>query len=113
MSIIGKLHELSMYGLISSIICLFNEKISLTDLVHAGFHVEGVTTLFEAYMFWGTVLFIPIAVVGAFATKYGDHGEGLTFDSDNIVVIIFAQTLALPSGQCYIMNTTGGDIIGI
>jgi hypothetical protein len=37
------------------------------------------------------VLFIPIAIIGAFATKYGDGGEGLTFGSDNIVVIVFAH----------------------
>lgn len=47
--------------------------------------------MFEAYMFWGAMLFIPFAIIEAFATKYGDYGEGLTFDSDNIVVIIFAH----------------------
>ena len=36
-------------------------------------------------------MYIPIAIIGAFATKYGDGGEGLSFKSDNIIVIIFAH----------------------
>ena len=46
---------------------------------------------FNATLFWALVLFIPIATIGAIATKYRDYGEGLTFFSSNIVVIIFAH----------------------
>lgn len=42
-------------------------------------------------MFRASVLFIPIAVIGCFATKYSDDGEGLTFISDNLFVIFFAH----------------------
>lgn len=34
---------------------------------------------------------IPIAIIGAFAIKYVDDGEGLLFDSESIVVIIFGH----------------------
>lgn len=91
MSFLGKLHEISLYGLITNIICLFNGKTSFSSLWEAAFHPEGIAMMFEAYLFWASVLFIPLAVIGAFATKFGDGGEGLTFCSDNLVVIAFAH----------------------
>lgn len=91
MSCIGKLHELSLYGLISALISLFSGKTSITSLCRAGFHVSGFSTLFLAYLFWASAVFIPIALIGGFATRYGDGGEGLTFHSDNLVVIMFAH----------------------
>ena len=47
--------------------------------------------IFPCISFLACVLFIPIAVIGAFAAKYGDGGEGLTFKSDNLFVIFFAH----------------------
>jgi hypothetical protein len=91
MSIIGKLHEISLYGLISAIIALANGKITFETLKHAAFHPESFINAFVCYLFWASVLFIPIAIIGAFSTKYADGGEGLTFGSDNIVVIIFSH----------------------
>ena len=43
------------------------------------------------FLFWASALFIPIAIIGAFATKYCDNGEGLTFNSNNILVIAFSH----------------------
>lgn len=91
MSIIGKIHEISMYGLIMNIVCLIQDKYSFSTMINSAFHPSSFITVFQCYLFWATVAFIPIAVIGAFATKYRDYGEGLTFDSDNIVVIIFAH----------------------
>lgn len=36
-------------------------------------------------------MFVPIAIIGSFATKYGDDGEGLSFKSKNLFVIFFAH----------------------
>lgn len=91
MSIIGKLHEISLYGLITTIIFIFKEKVSVAQLLQASTEINSYTTFFYSFLFWASVLYIPIAIIGAFATKYGDGGEGLTFDSDNIFVIIFAH----------------------
>ena len=91
MSIIGKLHEISLYGLITTIIFIFKEKVSVAHLLQASTEINSYTTFFYSFLFWASVLYIPIAIIGAFATKYGDGGEGLTFDSDNIFVIIFAH----------------------
>lgn len=91
MSIIGKIHEISLYGLITSVICLCTGKITVKTLWESAFVVEGFLTIFQAYLFWSMVIFIPIAIVGAFATKYVDGGEGLTFVSDNIVIIFFSH----------------------
>ncbi|MBQ7921772.1 MAG: hypothetical protein IJ325_04230 [Clostridia bacterium] len=91
MVLIGKIHEISLYGLISAIICLANRLVSFDSLWNSAFDVTSFSTFFEAYLFWASVLFLPIAVIGAFATKYVDDGEGLLFKSDNIVVIIFAH----------------------
>ena len=42
-------------------------------------NVTNFSTFFLAFLFGACVLFIPIAIIGAFATKYGDGGEGLSF----------------------------------
>lgn len=91
MSILGKCHEISLYGLITTIICLCTGKTSFAALWDAKLHVTNFSSLFLAFLFWACSLYLPIAVIGAFATKYGDDGEGLLFTSDNIVVIIFAH----------------------
>ncbi len=91
MSIIGKFHEISFYSLISAIICLCTGKTSFAALWDAKLNITGFSTFFLAFLFWACVLFIPIAIIGAFATKYGDGGEGLSFKSGNVVVIIFAH----------------------
>lgn len=91
MSILGKIHEISFYSLLSTIICLCTGKTTFTDLWNAKLTVTNYSTFFLAFLFWACVLFIPIAIIGAFATKYGDNGEGLSFKSDNILVIIFAH----------------------
>lgn len=91
MSALGKLHEVSFYGLITTIICLAAKKVSVSTLVDYGFHPHGFPSFFFCYLFWATVLFIPIAVIGAYETKYVDHGEGLLFKSNFIFVIIFSH----------------------
>lgn len=91
MSILGKFHEISFYSLISTIVCLCTGKTTFAVLWGAKLNVTSFSTFFLAFLFWACVLFIPIAIIGAFTTKYGDDGEGLLFKSDNIVVIIFAH----------------------
>jgi len=91
MSILGKFHEVSFYSLISTIICLCTGKTTFAAIWDAKLNVTSYSTFFLAFLFWACVLFIPIAIIGAFATKYGDGGEGLSFKSDNIFVIIFAH----------------------
>lgn len=91
MSFLRKLHELSLYGLIANIVCLVNSKTTFLSLWEAAFHPSGIAMVFEAYLFWASVLFVPLAVICAFATKFGDGGEGLTFKSDNLIVIGFAH----------------------
>ena len=91
MSILGKFHEISFYSLISAMICLCTGNTTFSALWDAKLNVTSFSTFFLAFLFWACVLFIPIAIIGAFATKYGDDGEGLLFKSDNIVVIIFAH----------------------
>ncbi len=91
MSFIGTLHEISFYGLIVSIWGLICKKITIQQLISAATHPDGFKMIFLCYLFWASVLFIPLAVIGAFVTKYVDDGEGLSFSSDKIVVIIFAH----------------------
>ena len=91
MYILGKFHEVSFYGLITTIYCLCSGKATISELWGAKLNVTSFSTFFLAFLFWATVLFVPIAIIGAFATKYEDDGEGLYFKSDNIVVIIFAH----------------------
>ena len=91
MSFIGKLHEIVFYGLITNIVCIFRGKVNIQELWDAAFQIDGFHTCFLSYLFWSSVLFIPIAIICAFATKYSDNGEGLTFNSNNIIVILFAH----------------------
>lgn len=91
MSILEKFHEISFYSLISTIICLCTGKTTFSALWDAKLNVTNFTTFFLAFLFGVCVLFIPIAIIGAFVTKYGDGGEGLSFKSDNLFVIFFAH----------------------
>jgi hypothetical protein len=91
MSIVGKIHEISFYGLVVTIVCLIKNKLSFSALYYGAFHATNFITYFEFYLFWSSVLYIPIAIIGAFYTKYVDDGEGLLFDSDSILVIIFGH----------------------
>lgn len=91
MSIIGKLHEMSLYGLISAVVAFVSGKVSLSTMLQAALHPESFADIFVCYLFWASVLFVPIAIIGAFSTKYGDGGEGLTFSSGNILVILFSH----------------------
>ena len=91
MSFIGKLHEISFYGLLTTIALIALDKITIADLLKVATNASSFGTSFLAYLFWSSVLFIPLAIIGAFGTKYSDHGEGLSFHSDNIVVIAFAH----------------------
>lgn len=47
--------------------------------------------IFLSFLFWACVLSVPIAIISAFATKYRDGGEGLSFKSDLLLVIAFAH----------------------
>lgn len=91
MSLIGTFHEISMYGLIANIVCLVTGKVGFQELWYSALHPAGFIGIFLCYLFWASVLYIPIAIIGAFSTKYHDHGEGLTFFSNNILVIILAH----------------------
>lgn len=91
MSFIGKIHEISLYGFITAIVCLFVGKTSFEVLWESATHPISFAMFFNCIIFWESVLFIPIAIIGAFATKYSDGGEGLTFKSDNLAVIAFAH----------------------
>ena len=91
MSILGKFHEISFYGLISTIICLCTDKTTVPVLWDTKLNATNFSTFFLAFLFWACVLYIPIAIIGAFATKYGDGGKGLSFESDNLLIIIFAH----------------------
>ena len=91
MSILGKIHEISFYSLISTLICLCTGKTTFNELWDAKLKVTNFSTFFLAFLFWTGVIFIPVAIIGAFATKYGDNGEGLSFKSDNLFVIFFAH----------------------
>lgn len=91
MSILGKIHEVSFYSVLSSIVCLCMGKTTFSTLWDAKFNITSISTFYLVFLFWGSVLFIPIAIIAAFATKYGDEGEGLSFKSNNLFVIIFAH----------------------
>lgn len=91
MNIIGKLHEISFYGLVSTIIVVVLKIASATSLLHSSIHPEGFKGIFLCYLFWCCVLFLPIALLGALDTKKNDNGRGLSFVSHNIIVIIFAH----------------------
>lgn len=91
MSFIGKLHEISLYGLISAVVALICGKATFSSLYQASVHITNFSSFFLCYLFWASVAFLPIAVIGSFATKYSDDGEGLTFQSNNLAVIFFAH----------------------
>jgi len=91
MSFIGTLHEISFYGLLASGFGLVNGNFTVDMLKYAAFHPQSFPLFFMCYLFWASVLFLPIAIIGAISTKHKDCGEGLTFDSDNVVVIFFAH----------------------
>ena len=73
MSFIGKLHEIAFYALITVFGCTIKGAMPANVLT------------------WAAIIYIVIAIIGAFATKYADDGEGLSFISDNIIVIMFAH----------------------
>lgn len=91
MSILGKLHEISLYGLISTIICLCTGKATISSMWSARLNIDGFSSFFLVFLLGASVFFVPIAIIGAFYTKYADNGEGLSFESDKILVIIFAH----------------------
>lgn len=73
MSFIGKLHEIAFYALLTVIGC----------------YMKG--TMSARILFWTAVIFLVIAIISAFSTKYSDEGIGISFISDNIIVIMFAH----------------------
>lgn len=73
MSFIGKLHEIAFYALLTVIGCFMKGTMSSKILL------------------WTAVVYVVIAVIGAFSTKYSDEGIGISFISDNIIVIMFAH----------------------
>lgn len=73
MSFIGKLHEIAFYALITVIGCFMKGTMSSKILL------------------WTAVVYVVIAVIGAFSTKYSDEGIGISFISNNIIVIMFAH----------------------
>lgn len=91
MSILGKIHEILLYGVISAIICMVKGAISPAELFYSGLEPTGFIRIFYSYMFWSVILFLPISFIGALATKYLDYGRGLTFKSYKIVIIMFAH----------------------
>jgi hypothetical protein len=76
MEYLGKIHEIALYTLITSVIVMV---IGRPHLIY--------------FLFFGCALFffLLISIIGAVCTKYFDKGEGLTFQSDNVVVIMFAH----------------------
>ena len=108
MSGLGKIHEISFYGLCTAIFCLASGYMSFQELWASAFHPTGFLGIFFCYLFWASALFVPIAIIGAFSTKYADYGMGLSFDSDNILVIIFAhiaeEILGLISTPCWLLK---------
>jgi hypothetical protein len=91
MSFLGKLHEISLYGLLTTIICLLLKITSFEVLLQSSICVNSFVSLYNSILFWCSILFIPIAVICAFSTRYTDDGDGLTFKSDNLLVIAFAH----------------------
>lgn len=92
MSVLGKFHEITFYGLISSIVALVCDKLSLDRWADASIHVApGFLGFFISFLFWASILFIPIGIIDAFFTKYSDHGEGLSFNSNHLLIIFFAH----------------------
>ena len=88
---LGKVHEVFSYGLVATITCLIAGLTTITEILSYALQPAGVPAYFLFYLFWATFGFIPISVICAFATKYGDGGEGLLFTSDSIVIIMFGH----------------------
>ncbi len=91
MSFLGTLHQTAFYGLISAIVSLIGGKVSIQTLIYHATHVSNFTEFFICFMFWCSVLFIPIGIICAFQTKYADFGFGITFMSTNPLIIFFAH----------------------
>ena len=92
MSIIGKIHEISFYGLLATIYSLATKLITFQSLYFDAFHPSGYIGIFCIYLFWSTILFLPISILAGFSTKYGkEKGNGLTFTSNQVIVIMFAH----------------------
>lgn len=92
MGLIGTLHQFTFYGIVATIICLVTGRLDVAELLNSAHPATlNFLSIFKMYLFWSCAAFIPIAIIGAFETKYADFGEGLTFDSDNILVIMFAH----------------------
>lgn len=92
MSFVGKLHEISFYGVVATIVSICTGKASLGDLWASKLNVTSFSSFFLAFLFWACILFVPIAIIGALVTRFGDEGgEGLTFRSKNVLVILFAH----------------------
>ena len=87
--LLGKLHELAFYGLLATIFCLLRDKITIDILISNIINYKSFKSLFIMYLFWSTVLFFPVAIIAAYRTKH--NNDGLTFSSNNIIVIIFAH----------------------
>ena len=98
MAIVGLFHQFAFYGLVTALFCIFNGRLTFSDLSSCAFSIMSFMDFFKCYLFWSCVLFLPISIIGAFETKYLDHGEGLTFKSDNILVIMFAHIAEEISG---------------
>lgn len=88
---LGKIHEVFSYGLVATIACLTTRRTTATEIFSFALQPAGVPEYFLFYLFWTTFGLIPISVFCAFATKYGDGGEGLLFTSDSIVIIMFGH----------------------
>ena len=88
---VGKLHEISFYGLIAAVLCVVMGWTTIGEMCAYAFNPLGWPDLFLAYMFWASVCFIPLAILGAILTKVIDSGEGLSFKSNKILVIMFAH----------------------
>lgn len=90
-SFIGKLHEITFYCLIATIFCLVKGAFSVETLWYSAFDPSAIKGFFQCVLFWGSVSFVPVAIIGAFCTKYLDKGKGLFFESKSLVVIFFAH----------------------
>ncbi|MFD0702896.1 hypothetical protein DMP06_06320 [Slackia equolifaciens] len=88
---LGKLHEVFSYGFIAAIACLAIGITNTESLLSSAFQPTGIPGFFLFYLFWTLVGFIPISIICAFATKYADGGQGLLFQSDSIVIIMFGH----------------------
>lgn len=89
--ILGKAHEVFLYGLITAIAAIVCGVVDFNALIGSALNPAGVPSYFLFYLFWSLVGFIPVSVICAFSTKYIDEGEGLLFSSSSIVIIMFGH----------------------